>query len=189
AHSPNSASRPWSTRYLVGLMIATPALLWPLWNGLATTIKAGFPVLTRARLVTIARWAVLALLLGLFVGETLFTTNDMPAIQKDSTQANTVTQKLVQMGAVHIYSGYWQCDRFIFLTQEKIICAVLEENLSRGLTRYRPYYDSVHADTHASYVFPQGSNFEKNFERKMAESGLQFQKIVVAGYVVFRPLR
>ena len=196
AHSSNAASRPWSTRYLVGLLVATPALLWPLWNGARTMIATGFPDFPRwgrARLFAIARWAILVLLVGLFAVETLSTTADMAAIHADNAQVNAVTQKLIQMGITHIYSGYWQCDRFIFQTQEKIICAVLMQELSPGLTRYARYAHIVYADPNSAYVFPQNSlfetdfEFETNFELMMGQTSRHYQKIVIDGYVVYRP--
>lgn len=196
AHSANAASRPWSTRYLVGLLVATPALLWPLWNGVRTMMATGFPgspMWGRARLFAIARWTILVLLIGLFAAETLYTTTDMPAIHADNAQVSSVTQKLIQMRITHIYSGYWQCDRFIFQTQEKIICSVLMQELSPGLTRYARYARIVYADPNAAYVFPQNSpfetdfEFETNFELMMGQTSQRFQKIVIDGYVVYRP--
>ena len=196
AHSSIAAVRPWSTRYFIGLLIATPAFLWPLWNGASTVIATGFPSFPRrgrARLFIIARWAILVLLVALFAVETLSTTADMPAIHVDNTQVSTVTQKLIQMGITHIYSGYWQCDRFIFQTQEKITCAVLMEDLSPGLTRYARYAHIVYADPNAAYVFPQNSpfetdfEFETNFELMMGQTSQHFQKIIIDGYVVYRP--
>ncbi len=41
--SPTAAVRPWSTRYLVGLLIALPAVLWPLWQGMKKTAFDGRP--------------------------------------------------------------------------------------------------------------------------------------------------
>ncbi|HEU5230725.1 MAG TPA: hypothetical protein VFU49_23080 [Ktedonobacteraceae bacterium] len=187
AHSSIAAVRPWSTRYLIGLLIATPALLWPLWNGVRCTSAAGWSGWRRVRLLTLARWTLLALLIGLFATETLSTTADMPTIRADTAQVNIVTQKLIQMGITHIYSGYWQCDRFIFQTQEKLICAVLMEDLSPGLTRYARYSMIVHADPNAAYVFPQDSPYATNFEREMIRPYRHFQKIAIDGYVIYQP--
>ncbi len=37
--NPVAAVRPWSTRYLTGLLIALPAVLWPLWHGVKKTVQ------------------------------------------------------------------------------------------------------------------------------------------------------
>ncbi len=187
AHSPNAASRPWSTRYLVGLLIATPAVLWPLWNGIGNGIAPFSHRMRHIRLMTFFRRTILILLLFLFAVEMLYTTTQIPSIEARNAQDKVIKQYLIHTGALHIYSGYWECDRFIFLTQEKIICSVVNEDMSAGLTRYAPYYAIVHADPSAAYVFPQNSTYERIFEEKIAYSNEQFQKIILDGYVVYRP--
>jgi Dolichyl-phosphate-mannose-protein mannosyltransferase len=187
AHSPNAALRPWSTRYLVGLFVATPALLWPLGNGISSGIATFSNKMPHIHLMILFRRIILVLLVFLFAVEMLYTTIEIPLNKTSNTQDETITQYLISTKATHIYSDYWQCDRFIFLTQEKIICAVVNGNMSAGMTRYRSYYTIVHADPKAAYVFQQNSTYERNFDQKIAQSNQKFQKIVLAGYVVYRP--
>lgn len=187
AHSPNSASRPWSTRYLIGLLVATPAVLWPLWNGISTRISTFSGTLRFNHFKTLFRYSILLLLILLFAAEMLLITTEIPSIEASNAQDKAITSNLLHLGVNHIYSGYWECDRFIFLTQEKIICGVVNEDMSAGFTRYTPYYTIVHSDPKASYVFHQNSIYEKNFEKKIAQSNKQFQKLVLDGYVVYRP--
>ncbi len=187
AHSPNAGYRPWSTRYLVGLYIATPALLWPLCNGISSGITTFSDKKRHIHLTILFRCAIPVLLVLLFATEMLSTTTQIPLNKTSDAQDKAITQYLISTKATHIYSGYWECDRFIFMTQEKIICAVVSEDMSAGLTRYGPYYTTVHADHGAAYVFHQNSLYERNFEEKIAQSNRKFQKIEVAGYVVYRP--
>src|SRR2546421_137360 len=187
AHSPNSASRPWSTRYLIGLLVATPAVLWPLWNGISTRIST-FPGTLRFKHFTaLFRYSILLLLILLFATEMLLITTEIPSIEASNAQDKAITSDLLHLGVNHIYSGYWECDRFIFLTQEKIICGVVTADMSARRTRYAAYYTIVHSDPKASYVFHQDSIYEKNFEKKIAQFNKRFQKIVLDGYVVYRP--
>ncbi len=193
-HSLNSASRPWSTRYLVGLLVATPALLWPLWNGVNSALPDLLSTTKRVFLPgKLLRYAVLSLLLCFFAGEMLQTTTQMPDIVKDNAQVNALTHDLLKMGVSHVYSGYWQCDRFIFVTQEKLICAVLDvdnhnNSLSPGLTRYAPYKTIVDADPHAAYVFPDDkSNFEQILDEMIAHHLKHLHKRVLDGYAVYFP--
>ena len=187
AHRPNSASRPWSTRYLIGLLVATPAVLWPLWNGISTRIST-FPGTLRFKHFTaLFRYSILLLLILLFATEMLLITTEIPSIEASNAQDKAITSDLLHLGVNHIYSGYWECDRFIFLTQEKIICGVVTADMSAGRTRYAAYYTIVHSDPKASYVFHQDSIYEKNFEKKIAQFNKRFQKIVLDGYVVYRP--
>jgi hypothetical protein len=185
--SSDSSSRPWSTRYLIGLTIAVPALLWPLWNGVNHHLPRFTPTPSSAKLALIFRRTLLILLLCLFVGETLATTVYMGSYVADNDQVVALTHDLVDRGITRIYSGYWQCDRFIFIAQEKLICDVVNEDLSPGLTRYLPYRSIVDNDPNAAYVFPQGSVYQSNFEIEMGKKKLKFKQFLLDGYIVYLP--
>src|SRR5207245_982422 len=43
AASSSAAQRPWSTRYLIGLLIIIPALLWPIVDGLKFVFRRSHP--------------------------------------------------------------------------------------------------------------------------------------------------
>jgi hypothetical protein len=189
AHSSNAALRPWSTRYMIGLLVATPALLWPLWNGINIYLPR-FSVSARLALLTkFLRRALLVSLVCLFAAEMLHNAIiQMPMVTLDNAQGNAITHDLVQMGVTHIYSGYWQCDRFIFLTQEKLICAAVSDDMSPGWTRYQPYYDIVHADPNAAYVFPQQDTAaQQSFAQKIDGHPRSFRRLTMDGYVVYLP--
>lgn len=187
AFSSNAAARPWSTRYLVGLEVALPAVLWPLWNGVNTRLPRFSPEQTAAFWALFCRRGLLVLLLCLFAAETFATTAQMPANVADNAQVSVLTHDLMHMGITHIYSGYWQCDRFIFQTQEGLICAVISPDTSRGPTRYQPYYTIVHNDPNSSYVFPTGSEYDNNFHHKIVTQHLAFKQIFMDGYTVYVP--
>jgi hypothetical protein len=189
AHSSNAALRPWSTRYMIGLLVATPALLWPLWNGISILLPRFSAFARLALLGKFFRYTLLILLMCLFAAETLHNAIiQMPMITLDNAQANAITHDLVQMDVTRIYSGYWQCDRFIFLTQEKLICAVVNDYMSPWLTRYQPYYDIVHADPNAAYVFPQQDiAAQQSFAQKIDGHPRSFRKLTMDGYVVYLP--
>jgi hypothetical protein len=185
-HSADSASRPWSTRYMIGLLVATPALLWPLWNGINSHLPRFSPPLQTSSVASFLRRCVLFALICLFAAEMSYTTIQMPSITADNAQANALTRDLEQMKITHIYSGYWQCDRLIFLAQEKLICAVVNSDMSAGLTRYQPYYTTVHADPQAAYVFSQtDTTYQQNFEQKIDGHPGVYRKLVLDGYVVY----
>ena len=187
AFSSNAASRPWSTRYLVGLFVAVPAILWPLWNGVNTYLPRFSAVPSQATLAVAFRRLLLVLLICLFAADTLATTTQMPASLASNAQVTAITHDLMKLGVTRFYSGYWQCDRFIFESKEGLICAVVNNDLTPGLTRYQPYYETVHSDPNAAYVFPQGSGYESNFEHKIASGKRIFEQLFMDGYVVFIP--
>lgn len=188
AFSSNAASRPWSTRYLAGLLVALPAVLWPLWNGVNTYLERFGAAPTPSSLALAFRRVVLILLICFLAGETIaIPMQQIPANLADNAQVDAITHDLMRMGITHFYSGYWQCDRFIFQTREALTCAVVEENLSPGLTRYQPYYDIVHNDPNSAYVFPVGSAYAYNFENQSATVKQAFKAVFIDGYVIYIP--
>lgn len=188
-HSANAVSRPWSTRYMGGLLVATPAVLWPLWNGMNSGLPGLFLTTRRAFLpVKLLRRSLLLLLVCFFAVEMLQTTTQMAANVADNAQVDVLTHDLLKMGVTRIYSGYWQGDRFIFMTQEKLISAVVYDDMSPGLTRYAPYKVMVDADPHAVYVFQQHSTFEQNLDGMIADHRKHLRKRILDGYAVYFPI-
>lgn len=187
ALSADAATRPWSVRYLVGLLVATPALLWPLWNGVTTRLPVFSPtVKQQTSLALLARRIVLVLLVCLFAGEMLSTTAEMPTYAADNAQVNALTHDLVQRGITRIYSGYWQCDRFTFITQEKLICATIwPPNLVRSHSRYQPYDTIVQSDPDAAYVFPPDTEYTQSMDQKITKEHWPYHKIILDGYSVY----
>lgn len=184
-----AAEKPWSYRYLAGLLIATPALLWPLLKprqpGAHAVTKAA---ILHRRVARPWRAAVLALI---FVGTgagTVYTFSTIPAAQAQNAQEVALAKDLLHAGMTRIYSGYWVCDRLIFQSDEQIICSVVSENMQPGLNRYQPYQATVAASPTAAYVFPAGSAYVANFP-KDAPGGVQhYQQRSFDGYVAYIPI-
>jgi hypothetical protein len=186
--SPNAALFPVPTsRYLIGMLVTTPALLWPLWNGVGI-VK---PLAVRLFHITIAvrveqvsvflRRGALLLIGGIFLLGTFSTFTGVPpappvdmrqdvfatqaidqhlgvpATQSYDRQTTTLIHDLLRVGATRIYSDYWTCDRLIFESHERIICSALSEGLGPGHDRYMPYRVMVTTDPFAAYVFRLGS--------------------------------
>lgn len=199
--SPNSALFPVPTsRYLVGLLVTIPALLWPLWNGVGI-VK---PLALRLLHVTIAvrieqvslilRRGLLLLIGAIFLLGTFSTFTgvppappvdkrqdafatqaidqhlDVPATQSYDRQTAALIHDLLSVGATRIYSDYWTCDRLIFQSHERIICSALSDGLGPGHDRYMPYHDLVMSDPRASYVFHLGSPQASALARRAATS-------------------
>ncbi|MBA2394636.1 MAG: hypothetical protein H0V70_18060 [Ktedonobacteraceae bacterium] len=155
--SPNAALFPVATsRYLIGLLVTTPALLWPLWIG----VNAVKPLALRIARVTVAvRLAYLSVVLRrgilLLIGITFLLgtintfTGIFPTPPVTANQDIFATQAIDQhlnvpetirynqdehgiisrLRALHInaiYSDYWTCDRLIFQTREAISCSTIK---------------------------------------------------------------
>lgn len=127
-------------RYLIGLLVATPAVIHPLWRFRWT-----------GRPVVLAAAAVLAL------GTVAAFRDAYRADQQAGPEA--LTQALLDRGVTRVYTGYWTCNRLAFASKERIVCAVVDshpDGLRHGLDRYLPYRATVLADPGAAYVIESG---------------------------------
>jgi hypothetical protein len=178
--SPLSAEKPWSTRYLIGLLIALPVVIWPLWRG----IERAIPVRKLSRFWLACRCALILLIGFVYLAGMIGIVQTVPAAQTTYQHDQQLVHDLEQRGIVRFYSDYWTCDRLAFLSQERIICSVVDINLHPGLNRYTPYMAIVAADSRAPYVFLTGS-FTDAADHNPALS--HYQRTVVDGYVVYAP--
>ena len=192
--SPLAAEKPWSTRYLIGLLIATPAVIWPLWSLVIAASRAysatgenshgGRPLKNLQAAFAIG---ILVLIAGTFLVGTLSNFSAIPGDENLIQQDTALTHDLLHIGARHIYSGYWVCDRLIFASQEQITCGVIDTQLKPGLNRYPPYYAVVAADPRASYLFPVGSDFALAAAQNPTLSSGHYRRSTLDGYVIYQP--
>ncbi len=169
-------------RYLVGLLIATPALIAPLWSAASAHISP-ISALTRAR--TYVWRTILVLLWGILLGGTLIAFSEVPAAQAAQQRRSDLAAHLLKIKANHIYTEYWTCNSLAFASHERIICAVLDSNLQPTHNRAPRYFAIVQADRSAAYVFPMGSSQLAAFERKMTQAS--YRRYTFDGYIVYQP--
>ncbi len=140
------------SRYLIGLLIATPAILWPLWYGIAkmSSQRTGISRLSKGVCTGVLLLVMVLLLLG-----TVNTFGEVPAVERANQRQQALINHLVEIRATHIYSDYWTCDRLAFVSNERVICGVVEQDLqrSKNFNRDAAYYPIVSADPQACYVF------------------------------------
>ncbi|RAQ94586.1 hypothetical protein A4R35_03505 [Thermogemmatispora tikiterensis] len=168
AIAPVAAVSPDTTfRYLTCALVALPVLLWPLWQRsiqalehICQTRRQLRPTSTGARdhgarMVTVLPSTLLLLLVALtFVVGTARTFAAIPASQADYQRRLTLIHDLETIGATRVYSEYWTCNWLVFLSQERIICSVLDAELHPGFNRYEPYRLIVERAPSPAYVFP-----------------------------------
>jgi hypothetical protein len=217
--SPNSALYPVATsRYLIGLLIATPAILWPLWRGLAVlkplalsiTPKLALPTRLERSSLLVGRGMMVVVVCSFALGtfstftgipaeapglpnENVYFTQDatqhldLPATQALNHQESALIHNLLHMGIAHIYSDYWTCDRLIFQSQEHLICAVVNDDLTPGHNRYLPYRSIVDADPNAAYVFRLRTSPDVTFVQHQAATHptRRYQRLTFDGYAVY----
>jgi len=190
AYALSSAPMGWPgihARYLVGLLIVTPAIISPLWSSF-NNFKLPLGTLTRVKVATSGGMLLLiGLLLLLGTSETF---GEIPLAQTINQQQDTLVNDLLRIHATHIYSDYWTCDGLIFQSKEQIICDVVDGVLQPNLphNRYKPYMSVVESDQHAAYAFPIGLPQAANMARKAALPGAHYRRFIFDGYVVYQPL-
>jgi len=202
--SPISAAFPPDSRYLIGLLISTPALIWPLWelsSGHSLSSKSTsaentgthgekFSLLAFnfSTLKTILGRCLLALLVILLLVGTINAFLEIPTVQAYNQQQDALINKLSQLKISHFYTEYWTCDSTAFLAKEQIICTSIDDALHPRYNRYLPYVIIVKSDPNAAYVFPVGASQLVPIARKIAHSPKQFIHLVYDGYVIYKPL-
>jgi hypothetical protein len=177
-------------RYLVSLLIATPALIYPLWNA---AIKFR-PVQTFERIKVYACRSILTLIWLLLLVGTIIAFSEVPAARSAEQQRQDLIRNLVRIGATHFYTDYWTCYNLIFASNGRVVCAILESDLQPWDNRVPGYLDTVEADPHAAFVLPLDTDMlPLNYhdlpavERKVAQAGPgKYQRYEFDGYVVYQ---
>ncbi|HEV2582569.1 MAG TPA: hypothetical protein VGT44_17055, partial [Ktedonobacteraceae bacterium] len=185
---PASASTPWtSARYLVGFLIALPALLFPLWE-MGRNVKNGRIWIDRLK--SGLRVALLLLIFAASLLGTIDTFATQLSLSRASfSRVNGLIGGLLQLGATHIYANSDDCTRIAFLSDERVICAVLDQGLNPGLDRYFPYRAQVASWPQPFYVFLEGSPQAVLFQIKAAQQHIAYSTFKINGYDVFEPSR
>jgi hypothetical protein len=166
-----------NVRYIIGVLVATPAVIAPLWG--LRSIAPRFGGLLRA-----------AVLMLVAVTLTLGTVQAYRDAGQGASEAGSrqLIAGLERAGITHIYSGYLDCNRLTFISREHITCAVLFSDpaggLRPGLDRFLPYRAEVQADPRAAYVFRRGDSRTT----VLSSSTCRWQEPWhLAGYEVWQP--
>lgn len=204
--NPIAARAPWpSSRYLIGLLLTFPAVLWPIWSLRSISVpvwigrggqrpydanvSAAKPTPPwRPRAAPFLRWALLLLIAFVLVRGTIGAVAGAASAAATSNPQHTLIASLERAGVTHIYTDYWNCDSIAFQTRERIICAVLNDTLAPGYNRYGPYVAAVRADPCAAYVLPAGSSMAAAFARQPPR-GVAYHHTAFDGYEVYSPCR
>lgn len=171
-----------SSRYLLGFLVITPALLWPLWRAF-TSEESGLLML--GPLGAKVSLTVFLLVLTTFFVSTVTTFLGIPTAEAAVSSQRTLTQQLLRIGATRIYTDYWTCNRIIFESRERILCATLNPKLGQGYDRYKPYRYAIRAQPHPSYLFPQDSPLLQIFLQKHQNDN-NYQRFVFDNYILYQ---
>jgi hypothetical protein len=182
-----AAAVPRSTsRYLICLFFALPVVLWPLWHGISKSMNIYTRLRERYSRIKLAalfiRFGLLLSIFIIFIVGMLDTWSEVPRNEAAYASQAHLTQELLDLGVTRIYSDYWTCARLTFQSQERLICAALDEHLQTGQDRYMPYRDIVHANPHPGYVFRNNSVQARILPNAL---GNRYHRYVFDNYVVY----
>jgi hypothetical protein len=172
------------SRYLIGLWITWPALLWPLWRFASA---AGPSLSNRARLSKIGSIVLLSCLALAYIVGTTKTLMDTPRTNADYQRYNNLAQDLLSNGITHIYTDYWTCNKLAFISQERVICGVVDDQLRPSHNRDPRYYALVSTDPHAAYVFQTGSTIPYVLQ-SIGNDPSYYRQFQFDGYTVYLPI-
>jgi hypothetical protein len=199
--SPTSAVFPGNSRYLVGLLISTPALIAPFWGQLSDK-SAMTPEVSNddhsqtqswftftSFKVALGRGILVIIGIVLLVG-TMNAFLEIPTVQAYNQQQDTLIHGLLRIKATHIYTDYWTCDSTAFLSREQIICASVDSQmrLQPRYNRYAPYVPIVKADPNSAYVFTIQAGQIAAIAKRMALLSGHYKQFIFGGYVVYQPV-
>lgn len=110
----------------------------------------------------------------------------IPTAQVVYQRQETLIQDLLHVGATRVYADYWTCNILTFLSQEKIICSALDEQLNPGYDRYMPYRFIVRAAPHPAYVFLPGTKQIEAVEQRVNLASSHYRHYIFEGFVVYQ---
>ncbi len=176
--SPVPGVYPNNARYLLALLISTPALIAPLWGlahdneelkeiapetPLAQTSPTGSaprPFQPRFAMVRLSlRVAGLLFIASVFLAGTISIFFELPTVQATDQGQQKLIHDLLRINVTHFYSDYWSCYRLSFLSKEQLICDVMDGHMQAFSHGPKGYYDIVTSDPHSAYVFPVGYDY------------------------------
>jgi hypothetical protein len=181
--NPQSALAPApTTRYLICMLIGTPALLWPLWQPFESSLRPRHPI------VHYLPYALILLLIGSAITASTATIFfSFPGTAAFYQQQDGLIADLQTLHATRIYTDYWTCNRIIFRSNEQILCNTLNEQLTPGQDRYPPYHQEVNAVPDPGYAFQTNSPQAKLLEQLLHQQKILYKRSISNGYVIYQP--
>jgi hypothetical protein len=179
-------------RYIIGLLIVTPAILWPIWSAMQASRERVGKFTPALRL---GGAIVLLVVCAVLATGNVLAFMELPGIQTSNQADAALIHDLERLGVKHMYTDYWTCNKIAFVSDEKVICGVVGGSLAPSHNRTPGYYDTVSSDPHSAYAFPvasgyntpAGSNRVLAVENHLQQKGMKYQRYVLDGYIIYVP--
>jgi len=134
----------------------------------------------------IGQFAGMLLLVALLALSTLDIISQIPALQAQNRVQRDLVEQLLRRGDTRIDSEFWTCYWVIFASDERILCAALNTDMTRRASRYPPYDTAMGSAPPKTFAFPLPSAQAAAFPAWAAAQGWRFTSATVDGqYVIF----
>lgn len=166
-----------NARYLHGLLVSTPVTV----GTVAVALRSGARVLRPAAAALTAAAAVSA------VWASVAAVAIIPAGRDAARTRADLIAALQRDGVTRVYSDYWTCHWLTFLTRERIMCAVLGDDLRPGYDRHPRWAAAVRASADPAYLGQVHSVFDARLRAGLEATGVPVTRIELDGFWLYRP--
>lgn len=180
-------------RYMMGILIAFPAVIAPIWNA-ASQLK---PQKLWSRLRVYGGRAVLIVTTAVLISGTVITFAEMPKAQAANNQRLDLVAQLETMGVTRFYTDYWTCYSLIAVSNQKLICGVENAYLKPSHNRYNQFRLTADKTPNTSWICPQDPKLTMpeyyclpTLEKMMQNQPPgKWRRYNIDGYVLYRNMR
>ena len=180
-------------RYLIGVLIAFPAVIAPVWNA-ASRIK---PQQLWLRVRTYGGRAALVVMAAVLISGTVITFVELPKAQAANNQRLDLISHLEELGVTRFYTDYWTCYSLIATSNLKLICGVENAYLKPSHNRYNKFRLIADSTPNTSWICPADPNLTMpeyyclpTLEKMMQNQPPgKWRRYEFDGYVLYRNMR
>jgi uncharacterized membrane protein len=165
-----------NARYLHCLLVSTPVVV----GTVAAASRSG-----RA-----SRAAAIALTAAAVVGAVWASVTAVAVIPADRDAVRTRSALIATLerdGVTRVYSDYWTCHWLTFLSRERVMCAVLGDDLRPGYDRHPRWAAAVRASADAAYLGQFYTAFDARLRAGLEATGVPVTTLELDGFWLYRP--
>lgn len=171
-----------NARYLHCLLVSTPVLLGPMAHALRSDRTRPSGLALRAAAVALVAAATAGA-----VWASVAAVDTVPAGRDAVRTRAALIATLEQHGVTRVYSEYWTCHWLTFLSRERIMCAVLGDNLQPGYDRHPQWAAAVRSAPDAAYLGQFYTEFDARLRAGLEATGVPVTKTELDGFWLYEP--
>lgn len=176
ARSPAAGNTPIeSARYLSLLPVSAPAIVWPFWQAARA----------RRHVLHVSARIGIAILLMAMSWATFSLARHAPAYSQQAEKQRELLAAFERLDVSYYYTEYWTCNRLAYASGERVVCIVLNSDLTLGHNRHQRYMQLVKDAHDVAYVAPVGSTFDQNVGHYLLQEEGTLRVTEVAGYRLY----